>query len=408
MRKRPIYWLMTGVLLCFYSTGKAQPDNPTMAASLIKAEKKLSKMFWKASHPRHLNMKGYLYFGREDETVATYIKGYGVVVKLPRVSLRIRRRRVQRTRKKGDLYINLGHKAKMRLSKAKYKYRDRVYYIRTRTKNEYKYELVDRDKVVQERRTAMKAQMQKFLAEANDLMSQLADNEKIELVYDHRSYAYNGYRSGRDKSKLRMPQLMIAFVDKKTWSQNKNKSTITEQTPEQPDQQLQVMAGIIEGLYKKNVAQSFYGYSRVRYTKLGKIGVLYDLRLNQRVNASHRENYISVEDGNVIDSDSIRARKSGNYEEIKAKRQQANRKAYQKFEQEVKQYLIEYGKVLQGLDASKRLVLNVALPERWYTTDDKQVPRSVQVSVKASVLKGVMSGKITEASAKSQVVLQKY
>jgi hypothetical protein len=327
------------------------------------------------------------------------------VIKLPKVYLGISYRSVRYNRNTGELYVKVGKNKRIKLDEGKYKPREYAYYVRSGNKPNYTYALVDRNEVVSKRRAAMESKMKEFLASANGLMSHLADNEKIELIYDHKVYSYSRRRK---KDRKEMPRFMTASIGKSTWNKNKNQIAFSETKPKTNHQQLAVMASIIEGLYKHNVSKSFYGYSRVRYSELGNMGVLYDLRLNQRVGADRQEDMYSVKDGVVVDSDSIRARKSGNYEQIKAKRQEANRRAYQKFEQEIKSYLIDYGKVVQGVDANKWLVLNVALPERWYTIDDPSVPRSVQVRVKAGVLQDVKAGKITAANAQNQVVLQKY
>lgn len=390
--------------VAYVSVQTQAQTNASLAAELLKAEKQLTKAFKQVQHLKGSSFKGMVY-GESGETIATYVKGYGVVIKLPKVYLGISYRSVRRNRNTGELYVKVAKQKRIKLDESKYKPRDYAYYVRSGNKPNYTYTLVDRNEVVSKRRVAMESKMKEFLASANGLMSHLADNEKIELIYDYKVYSYSRRRK---KNRKEMPRFMTASIDKPTWNKNKNQVAFSNTKPKTNHQQLAIMASIIGGLYKRNVSKSFYGYSRVRYSELGNMGVLYDLRLNQRVGADRQEDMFEIEDGKVVDSDSIRARKSGNYEQIKAKRQQANRQAYRKFEQEIKSYLIDYGKVVQGVDANKWLVLNVALPERWYTIDDPSVPRSVQVRVKVGVLQDVKAGKITVANAQNQVELQKY
>lgn len=401
--KKLLLTCLVALLACVSVQTQAQ-TNASLAAEMLKAEKQLTKVFREIQRRKSNSFRGIVSGGR-GETIATYIKGYGVVIKVPKVYLGISYRSVRRNRKTGALYVKVGRKKRIKLDKNKYKQRDYAYYERLGKKPNYTYTLVDHAERVTKRRAAMEAKMKEFLAGASGLMSYLADNEKIELIYDHKVHFYSRRRKQNRKA---MPRFMTASIDKSTWNKNKNQVAFSKTKPKTNHQQLAVMASIIGGLYKRNVSKSFYGYSRVRYSELGDMGVLYDLRLNQRVGADRQEDMFEIENGKVVDSDSIRARKSGNYEQIKAKRQEANRQAYQKFEQEIKSYLIDYGKVVQGVDANKWLVLHVALPERWYTIDDPSVPRSVQVRVKAGVLQDVKAGKITAANAQSQVVLQKY
>lgn len=411
MKKHQLFGLLAGVLVvCFLNEGKAQVDQTKMVTSLKKAEQQLTQMFRKEDRKyQDHNMKGYIHIGQGREAVGMYIPGYGVVLKVPHVSLRLRSRTVRRNRKNGSLYINLGNRNRMQLSDSRHNNRDQVYYLRTGLKDAYQYQIVDRDSLIKARKATMQAMMKKFLSGASNLMALLPANEKIELIYDYKSRMHNFYYpSGRSKSKIKMPDQVTASIDKGTWQRNKNKTSITEKNIVQPEANLQVLSGIISGLYKRSVSSSFYGYNRVKYNKLGKFGVLYDLRLYARVSADAEENYICIEDGKVVDSDSLRARKSGNYAGIKAERQKANSEAYQKFEQEVKQYLVEYGRLLKDFDSAKTLVLHVSLPNHWYTSDDKTVPQNVLVSVKGDVLQKVKAGKLTADNAKGQVTLVKY
>ncbi|WP_299462019.1 hypothetical protein [uncultured Microscilla sp.] len=409
MRKPYKIWLMVAGLLelCLWANAQT-PVNQAMATQLRKAEKQLTQSLKKLRSPKRMNMHGYVYLGQETNTTAAYIKGYGVVITLPRVMLGVRSRRVRRNRKTGKLYVKFRGNTRVALDKSKYNINDRVvHYMRSGSKPDYKYTLVDRNEVVKKRKADLKAAMKSFLAKASGLMALLTGSEKIELVYDHHNKRY--YQSRNKKYNVLMPRFLVASIDKQTWSNNPGKVTFSKETRlNTTNQSLEVMSGIIEGLFKRSVSQSFQGYNRVRYHQLGDMGVLYSLQLNQRISASHDEKYVIIKDNKVIDSDSIRARKSGNYAQVKAERQQAYRKAYQRFEQEIKQYLVEYGKVLQGIAANKWLVLHVSLPKMWYTKDDPSVPHSVQVSVKAGVLQNVKAGRMTAENAQSQVVLQKY
>lgn len=402
MKKPLLSYLMAFITLL--STDAWAQTNASLTTELAKAEKQLTKAFKQIQNAQEHNFHGVRYF-EGGESIATYIKEYGVMIKLPKVYLGISSRRVRRDHKTGKLYIRVNRKKQIALEEGKYHPRDYAYYTRSGKKPDYTYTLINRNQVVAQRKAAIQSTMKEFLANAAGLMSHLSNDEKIELIYDHEVYSYSHRRK---KNRAKMPRFIKASIDKGTWSKNKDQITLSNTKPTTNHQQLAVMASIIESLYKRNVSNSFYGYSRVKYHELGKVGVLYDLRLSQRVNAERDENVVSIKDGKVIDSDSIRARKSGNYEQIKAQRQQANRQAYQKFEQEIKSYLVDYGKVVKGVDADKWLVLNVVLPERWYTADDASVPRSVQVRVKAGVLQDVKAGKITAANAQNQVVLQKY
>jgi len=411
MKKQAIWRLLTLSLilgLCGLQLAKAQIDERKMNASITSASQKLNQMLGKYGERNDFSLNGYFHFNREDKARGVYLAGYGVVFKLPRVILGIRSRRVRRNRKNGDLYISVGNRARMRLTSGQYNYRDRVYYVRSGDQNTYQYHLVDRDSVIRARKKVIKDAMQQFLAQATDIMSQLPDNERIDLIYEYPNRYNSYYYNTQNKSKLRMPDQMMASITKKAWQRNKNKVKVTETQTRQKDPNFQIISGVFKGLYRRSISKSFYSYSAVRYYALEKYGVLYNLDFVSRVNVSDDERYLQIKEGKVVDSDSIRARQSGDYEAIKAERRKENQKAYQVFEQEIKQYIIAYGKLLKGFNANQTLALHIIMPEHWYTTNDPKVPKSVLITVKGEVLQGLKSGKLSEENAKSQVKLIKY
>ncbi|OJJ14980.1 hypothetical protein BKI52_41235 [marine bacterium AO1-C] len=411
MKKRVIWRLVTLSLilgLCGYESAQAQVDQRKMSASITSATQKLNQMLGKYKERHDYNLRGYIHFNRDEDARGVYLPGYGVVFKLPRVILGIRSRRVRRNRKNGDLYISVGNRARMRLTAGQYNYRDRVYFMRSKDQDTYQYRLVNRDSVITARKKVIKEAMQQFLAQATDIMNQLPDNERIDLIHNYPNRYNSYYYNNQSKSKLQMPDQITASITKKAWQRNKNKAKISETQTKQKDPNFQVMSGVFKGLYRRSVSKSFCSYSDVAYYPLGKYGVLYNLDFIDRVNISSEERYLQIREGKVIDSDSIRARQSGNYEAIKAERQKENQKAYQVFEQEIKQHIIAYGKLIKGLGANQTLALRITMPKHWYTTDDSNVPKNVLITVKGDVLQGLKSGKLSEENAKSQVKLIKY
>ena len=411
MNKQSIWRLLTLSLilgLCGQELARAQVDERKMGASLAKASQQLSRVIGNLGESHYYLGDGYIYFNQEYKTRGVYVPGYGVVLKLPRMRLGIRSRRVKRNRKNGELYIKVGNRARMRLTSSQYNHRDRVYYIRSNNRDSYQYHLVDRDSVIMARKKSIKETMQQFLTQATDIMNQLPENERIELIYNYPTRYNSHYYSDERRKKLQMPDKIKASITKKTCLQNKNQADIQEIQVKKRDPNFQVMSGVFKGLYRRSVSTSFYSYGGANYLSLDKFGVLYSVNFVAQVNTSGDERYIRVVEGEVVDSDSIRARQSGNYDAIKVKRQQENQKAYQVFEQEIKQHIINYGKLLKGLSPSQTLALHFTMPKHWYTTDDSQVPRSVLVTVKGAVLQGLKSGKINEESAKSQIKLIKY
>jgi hypothetical protein len=76
---------------------------------------------------------------------------------------------------------------------------------------------------------------------------------------------------------------------------------------------------------------------------------------------------------------------------------------YPKFEQELKENILEYGRTLKTLNDDEQLVFNVAMTK----CESCGIPSTLEVTVKASVLKEFGTGKIDKAAGLTKFSIKK-
>jgi hypothetical protein len=75
---------------------------------------------------------------------------------------------------------------------------------------------------------------------------------------------------------------------------------------------------------------------------------------------------------------------------------------YPKFEQELKENMVEYGRTLKSLKENEVLVFQI----RMTRCPECGIPSSLELIIKGSVLKDFAAGKIDQAAAISKIILR--
>jgi hypothetical protein len=76
---------------------------------------------------------------------------------------------------------------------------------------------------------------------------------------------------------------------------------------------------------------------------------------------------------------------------------------YPKFEQELKENMVEYGRTLKSIKDNEQLVFQI----RMTKCPDCGIPSSLELSIKGSVLKDFAAGTLTQHAAIARIVLKK-
>src|SRR5690606_9075129 len=79
------------------------------------------------------------------------------------------------------------------------------------------------------------------------------------------------------------------------------------------------------------------------------------------------------------------------------------KKLYPRFEQELKENIIEYGRTLKSLAGDEQLIFNVSLTQ----CRQCRIPSTLELSIQGSVLKAYNDGKTNKSTAISSISLKK-
>ena len=231
-----------------------------------------------------------------------------------------------------------------------------------------------------------------FVLDFGDFISQLGPNEKIVVTNqsENRSWyfkenkrthisveglksditAFKQGKLSRDQALAKLKVVNTEFVDIK-----------------EPD--LDVMTSIIGRLYRSDLSSTYFSSENsIYYERLKDYGVIFHMQ----VFSSNDEGFKTWSMPTV---------------NLQGLTQEARNKKvtelYPKFEQELKENIVEYGRTVRSLKDDEVMVFDVAMTK----CAECGIPSSVELSVKGSVLKDYSSGKLDKNAAVNAVTVKK-
>ncbi|MFO7256399.1 MAG: hypothetical protein DIU61_001815 [Bacteroidota bacterium] len=231
-----------------------------------------------------------------------------------------------------------------------------------------------------------------FLADYGSLLSQLPSGEKVVITNrGDQPRAWVG-------SLVSAPSRMLLSVEASTDDINalrnarinrdefvkRIKVTTAEVTGEvEPD--LELLSTIFSRLYRPDLSKTFFVDGTIPYERMKNFGVVYYMRVfsaNRTFNSTYDMPTVGLKDVNQQERDA------------KVK------ELYPKFESELKENILEYGRTLKSLGDQEQLVFNVALTQCYQC----KIPSTLELSILGSDLKAYNEGKTDRQTALSKIV----
>ncbi len=179
-----------------------------------------------------------------------------------------------------------------------------------------------------------------FLLDYHHMLSQLPANEKIVITNrgEHPRMWVSRYTSTPNRVLL---EIEVTKADLNQYSSGKltreqmlNRITVVNtQTTETTEPDLELLASILSRLYRSDLSKTFFTDNPVYYERLKNFGVVYYLKVYSSTQHGDKYNMPTLKLSNV-DADT---------------RAQKVKEIYPKFEQELKENLLEYGRTLKTL-----------------------------------------------------------
>jgi len=238
-----------------------------------------------------------------------------------------------------------------------------------------------------------------FLADYADLIGQLKPEDKILINQESPHDMMNGIIWASEDETIESPGFagLSMEVSKKDISnyksskisleEFKNRIIIKTKEPEKKRADLEMFASIFKQYYNPKLSKTFFTEGTPTYEVLDNFGVIFKIRT-----------YSSYVEGKlytmpVMDNDKVDSEE----------RKEIIEKLYPEFEAEIKNFVIDYGRTIRSLEDDDMLVLKI----RMTRCDECSIPKSIEVTVKMSVLKQFDQQKLSRDKALAAIDIKK-
>ncbi|MEQ9405109.1 MAG: hypothetical protein RIM99_16075 [Cyclobacteriaceae bacterium] len=255
-----------------------------------------------------------------------------------------------------------------------------------------KKEYEDQMKKVEEQ---LKDQMTLFLVDYADLIGQLKPTDKImvNVKRSNNQIWVSGSNLRSDKGSGKTAEILksdlIAYKSgKASREETIKKINFTDTGDESKERDLELFSSIFSRLYEEDLSSTYYSSSRnINYERLAGLGAIFSMR----VYSSREEN-----GRHIIQTTG----ESGLTREERDSRVTA---MYPEFERSFKENMLDYGRTVKSLKPSEMLMFKVRLTE----CKGCDMPKSIELSIKAGTLMDFDSGKINRENALKTISVKK-
>ena len=234
-----------------------------------------------------------------------------------------------------------------------------------------------------------------FLADYGDMMTQLAPTERIIISNrgDRRAWV-NQYFNAPKRSHLSIEALKDDLTqyrqNKITRDQLMSKiKVVNTEAVEEVEPDLELLSSIFTRLYRPDLSKTFFVQENIYFERLKDYGVVYYMQALSSQEIGYSRRYVMPTVG-LEDID-------------QATRDAKIKELYPKFESELKDNILEYGRTLKSLGDNEVLVFQVRLTR----CAGCGIPSTVDYAIKGSVLKDLNSSKMTKVDALSKFEITK-
>ncbi|MEO5978322.1 MAG: hypothetical protein ABIS36_19695 [Chryseolinea sp.] len=234
-----------------------------------------------------------------------------------------------------------------------------------------------------------------FLADYGDLISQVAPQERVIVSNQANQRGPSQFFSGPKRVHLSVEAIksdLTQFREGKMTRQqlmSKIKVVNTESVEEvEPD--LELLSSILTRLYGQDISKTYFVGDNVYFERLKDFGVIYYMQMFSGIEQDNYSRRYVMPTLGLTDID----------QQTKDKKV---KELYPKFEQDLKDNLLDYGRTVKSLKDDEVLVVQVAMTK----CAGCAIPSSLEITLKASALKDFNSGKADKAATLSKISTKK-
>lgn len=237
-----------------------------------------------------------------------------------------------------------------------------------------------------------------FLADYGDVISGLKPDERITITNRGDDFDggfgevwFNGRRANQHLMSVEARRSDIEQLKqgKITRAEFLNRlKVVNTETTEAVDPDLEVLASLFGRLYREDLSKTYYVQGTINYERLKDFGAMYYMKV-----------YSSMEMSDELFTMPTLDLRDLTQEE----RDKKVKELYPRFETELKENIVEYGRTLRSLKDNEQLVFSVRLTK----CDGCGIPASLELSIKASALKEYSAGKASKEATLAKINVKK-
>ncbi len=240
-----------------------------------------------------------------------------------------------------------------------------------------------------------------FIADYGDMLSQLAPNERIIVTNKttgENNYWFNGQKAKRsllsvEASKSDLTQFRQGSINRdQLLTKMKVVNSVSSEKTE-PDMEL--LVSIFNRLYREDLSTTYYVQGGSYYERLTDFGAI--LHMQVVSSTSNGDYYTPAKDVRLV------MPTLGLTNLTQEERDKKVKELYPVFESELKENVLDYGRTLKSLKDTEQLIVDVTVTK----CKGCGIPATLEVAVKASVLKDYSSGKLDKNAALSKIEVKK-
>jgi hypothetical protein len=165
---------------------------------------------------------------------------------------------------------------------------------------------------------------------------------------------------------------------------------VNTQTVEDVEPDLELFSSIIGRLYSQDLSKTYFVGDQIYFERLKDFGAIYYMQVYSGIERGEFSNRYIMPTLRLDDVD----------QETKDKKV---KELYPKFEKELKENVLEYGRTIKSLKDDESLVMQVTVTK----CKGCNIPSTLELSVKGSVLKDFNAGKIDQNAALAKFNVKK-
>jgi hypothetical protein len=230
-----------------------------------------------------------------------------------------------------------------------------------------------------------------FIVDYGDFISQLGANERIVVTNkgENRSWYFKDNKRTHISIEGSKSDINAYKQGKLTREQALAKLTVVNtEYVEVKETDMELFASIFSRLYREDLSKTYFSGNNVYYERLKAYGAIF---------------YMQVYSSSPVGERRVNMPTLGLEDIDEETRNKKVTELYPQFEQELKENILEYGRTLKSLADEEVLVLNTTLTK----CVDCGIPSSLELTIKASVLKEFGAGKIDKKSALGKFIVKK-